>query len=108
MKKLFRAVGILTLGFVGFIVVLGFLDNKWVREQEKAAHRLCDAIPVGTPATIAKERAREMAKTMTDIEIRDESIGFVILSPYSPGDKVVCEAGIRDEKIVSNRVWVDR
>ena len=102
-----RLVLLLTLGFLGFIVVLGVLSYRWESEHEELARKLCNAIPVGTSTAIAKERAREMAKAVPEIEIKELSINLVYLNPYSPGDRVYCEANIFNDKIFNNTVGVN-
>jgi hypothetical protein len=102
-----RILLLLVSGFAGFVAFLAYRDAGWRREHEALAHELCDSIPVGTPAPIAKERARAIAKAVTEVEVKDLSIRAVFLNPYSPGDRVFCEANIWNDKIVNNQVRVE-
>jgi hypothetical protein len=86
------------VGIIGFFILVVFLDSQWTAEREKLARELCDAIPVGTPATVAKERARAMTKVAADLEIKELQIRLMFLNPYSPGDKIVCEANLANDR----------
>ena len=105
--KITRIFAILLLGLLGFFAVLVYLNGDWQRKHDKIAHELCDSIPIGTPAQGAKERAREMARVVSEIEVKDLSIRAVFLNPYSPGDRIVCEANIWNDKIVNNTVSIE-
>ena len=107
LKKSLRIILVGVLGVVGFFVLLSVLDTSWSRKHEKLAHDLCDAIPIGTLAPVAKERAYAMAKVVAEIEVKELSINLVFLNPYSPGDRISCVANIWDGKIVNNTVWVN-
>ena len=95
------------VGVIGFFVLVMFLDSRWTAEHEKLARELCAAIPVGTPAAVAKERARAMTKVAADLEIKELQIRLMFLNPYSPGDKIVCEANLANDKVLFNTVTVD-
>ncbi len=108
MSKLAKSIAIaVPVGVIGFFVLVVVLDRRWTAEHEKLARELCDAIPVGTPVALAKERARAMAKVAADLEIRELQIRLMFLNPYSPGDRIVCEANLSDEKVMFNTVRVD-
>lgn len=102
-----RILFLLALGLVGFLALLIYRDAGWRSEHEKLARQLCDSIPIGTPAQTAKERAREMAKVVAGIEVKDLSIRADFMNPNSPGDRISCEANIWNDKIVNNEVRVD-
>ena len=108
MSRLAKSIVIaIPVGIIGFFVLLAVLDNRWTAEHEKLARELCDAIPVGTPAALAKERARAMTKVAADLDIKELQIRLMFLNPYSPGDRVVCEANLSDEKVMFNTVRLD-
>ena len=105
--RLARILSLVALGLVGFFALLIFMDGGWRSEHEALAHKLCDSIPVGTPAQIAKERARELAKVIVEVEVKELSIRAVFMNPHSPGDRIFCEANIWNDKIVNNEVRVE-
>lgn len=100
-----RGLWLIVLGIAGFFVLWVVLHGIWLRKHEKLAHMLCDSIPVGMPAAVAKERASELSKSIPEVNVKNLSIELVFLSPYSPGTKIVCQANIFDDKIFNNEVW---
>ncbi len=48
-----------------------------------------------------------MTKVAADLEIRELSIRLEFLNPYSPGDRIVCEANIENGKVLFNTVTLD-
>ncbi len=104
--RFIRVIGLVVIGLpVVLALLMSTLIDAWQHKHEPLAHALCDAIPVGMPAEVAKARAREMTKSIPEIDIKNLSIELVFLNPYSPGGKIVCEAHIWDEKIYNNTVW---
>lgn len=105
--RLMRMTGLVIIGLpVVFTLLTVVLGDGWHRKHEPLARALCDAIPVGMPAEVAKARAREMAKSIPEIEIKNLSIVLGFMNPHSPGGKIVCEAHIWDGKIYNNTVWM--
>lgn len=100
-----RGLWLVILGIAGFFVLWVLLDGIWLRKHEKLAHTLCDAIPIGMSASVAKARASELSKSLPEVEVKNLSIESVYLSPYSPGTKIVCQANIFEDKIYNSEVW---